>query len=93
MAKLTLRKYANGETVIANADYEPLWSHRHTVDGRIVFHIVPLNAALENEETMEAYGLKESSFGIAHATEAKKYIEKQVKSGIDAFNEGIVVPE
>lgn len=93
MAKLTLRKYSTGEALIVNAQYEPLWSHRHTVNDRVVTNIIPLNKALVSDEAMEQYGLKESSFGIDHAKTAKEYIDSQVAAGIDAFNEGVVLPE
>ncbi|MCR5694097.1 MAG: CapA family protein [Clostridia bacterium] len=92
MATLTLRKYSTGEALVVKAQYEPLWSHRHSMEGRVVTNIVPLNKALVNEETMIAYGLKESSFGVDHAKTAKEYIDGQMSAGIEAFNAGVVLP-
>lgn len=92
LARVTVRKYSTGETLIVNADYSPLWLHRHSVNGRLVFNVVPLDKALADDGTKEAYGLFESSFGEEHAQAAYSYLEKMVRPGIEEFNSGIVLP-
>lgn len=99
MAKLTIRKYSTGEALIVNAQYEPLWSHRHSMpvsegssDTRVVTNIIPLNYALVDDTTRAAYGLYESSFGVEHSATAKEYIDSLVAPGIEEFNAGIVLP-
>ena len=92
LAKVTIRKYSTGETLIVKADYSPLWLHRHDVGGRLVFNVVPLDLALDGSGAKEAYGLRESFFGEEHAQAAFSYLENMVRPGIDEFNEGIVLP-
>ena len=92
LSSVTIRKYSTGETVISNADYVPTWMHRHSVDGRVVFNVVPLEKALASDQAMEAYGLNESSFGVKHATAALEYLKGLVQPGIDEFNKAIVLP-
>lgn len=92
MASVTIRKYSTGETVISRAGYYATWMHRHSVNGRLVFNVVPLEKALASDETKAAYGLTESSFGVEHAAEAYRYITELVQPGINAFNSGIKFP-
>jgi len=92
MAKFVVRKYSTGETIVLNAQYYPCWMHRHTVDERLVFNVVPLEKALASDDSKARYGLLESSFGVDHATTAYKYIVNLVKSGIEDFNSSVVLP-
>ena len=92
MAKFVVRKYSTGETIVLNAQYYPCWMHRHTVDERLVFNVVPLEKALASDDSKARYGLLESSFGVDHATTAYRYIVNLVKSGIEDFNSSVVLP-
>ena len=93
LASVTIRQYSTGETVISKADYVATWMHRHNVNGRFVFNVVPLAKALANEEAHTRYGLTESSFGIEHAQAAYEYLTKLIQPGIDAFNAGVKLPQ
>lgn len=86
LAKVTIRKYSDGRAVIEKADYEPVWQHYHTEDGRIQANMVPLRLALENEESIAAYALNKSSAGVKNARAAYEYITNLVQPGIDKFN-------
>ncbi len=92
IASVTIRKYSTGETLISHADYTATWMHRHSVNGRIVFNVVPLAAALANEESKSTYGLLESSFGVSRATAAYEYVTGLVSPGIDSYNSAVVLP-
>ena len=92
LSSVTIRKYSTGETVISNADYVATWMHRHSVNGRVVFNVVPLEKALASDQAKDAYGLTESSFGVKHATTAFEYVKGLVQPGIDEYNQGIVLP-
>lgn len=81
---VTIRKYSNGETVLLNASYEPLYQHRIS---QYRHQIVPLRYALENEEAYEAYGLNQTTNGLKYAKEALLYIDGLVGPGIKKANE------
>lgn len=85
IAGVTIRQYSTGETVISKADYVATWMHRHSVDGRIVFNVVPLAKALAGGDSEAQYGLTESSFGSEHAHAAMEYLTGLIQPGIDAF--------
>lgn len=93
LASVTIRQYSTGETVISKADYVATWMHRHSVNGRLVFNVVPLEKALANEEANARYGLTESSFGLEHARAAYEYLTKLIQPGVSEFNDNIHLPQ
>ncbi|MBR6806842.1 MAG: CapA family protein [Clostridia bacterium] len=65
----TLRKYNDGRCVVTDVTTVPLWVHRYIPadSTTLKYDIIPIEKALQNPS---AYGLENSSFGVAHATEA-----------------------
>ncbi len=90
MVVLTIRKYSTGQTMIIRIETIPTWVHRYKAsDGKYDHRIIPLADAIADPDS---YGLKDSSFGVKHATEALAMTADMLDSAVAAFNQSVSLP-
>lgn len=91
MVELTIRKYANGETMVTAVKTIPLWVHRYYDSGaaKMKYEIVPIEAAIASPA---AYGLYNSSFGVTHAAAALDMTNTTLGRICEVFVSTVVLP-
>lgn len=82
--QLTIRRYNNGETLVSKLEYTPTWVHRYYQNGQLKFNILPLPIS---EDQYEAFGLTQSSYGIAHSIESFQRTDSAMKDDVAAYNQ------
>ena len=83
MVTLTIRKYSTGDVYVKSMEYTPTWVHRYEASGRMNYNVVPLPQAYMDPD---AYGLKNSDFGVSHATTAFQLTNDVYSTPVAAFN-------
>ncbi|MBR6807974.1 MAG: CapA family protein [Clostridia bacterium] len=91
MVRLTLRKYANGECMVSAVETIPLWVHRYNDPTTWVlkYDVLPIETALADPA---AYGLYNSSFGVANCTAALEMTNGTLSGIVDAFAQTVILP-
>ncbi len=91
IVELTVRKYSNGECVVAQVDTVPLWVHRYSDSvGRLHYEVVPVEAACADPAS---YGLYNSSFGVSHASAVAAMTDALLGGICETFAASVTLPQ
>ena len=84
---ISVRKYSTGEVVITKAEQIPTFVHTYTAKNGFYAHeILPAAAAVADPD---AYGLKNSSYGVSTSKEVFGLINDVLGNVVQTFNETI----